>query len=110
VRFWAKDKKLRRRITVECSLEEFIDRWQQHIPERYQHAMRYFGLFAPRAVGQTSAAIFAIIGQEQRPQPKRRRWADSLKKDFGWDPLLDRNGQRMHCAGRLSPKPTNSQV
>lgn len=55
VRFWFKDKKLRRRVEVQCSLEEFIDRWSQHIPEGYQHAVRSFGLFAPRALGQTSA-------------------------------------------------------
>jgi hypothetical protein len=47
VRFWYKDKKLHRRAYVQCSLEEFIDRWAQHIPERYQHAVRSFGLFAP---------------------------------------------------------------
>jgi Putative transposase len=50
VRFWYKDKKLRRRAEVQCSLEEFVDRWTQHIPERYQHAVRSFGLFAPRAL------------------------------------------------------------
>src|ERR1700730_8710391 len=60
-RFWYNDKKLHRRAYVQCSLEEFIDRLAQHIPERYQHAVRNFGLFAPRALRQTSAAIFAIL-------------------------------------------------
>jgi len=104
VRFWYKDKKLRRRVEVQCSLEEFIDRWSQHIPERYQHAVRSFGLFAPRAIGQTSAAIFAILGQERRPRPKPRPWADSIKRDFGHDPLLDHSGKRMTWKGRLAPK------
>jgi hypothetical protein len=54
VKFWYKDKKLRRKAYVQCSLEQFIDRWAQHIPERYQHAVRSFGLFAPRALGQNS--------------------------------------------------------
>src|SRR5262249_27612041 len=67
VRFWSKDKKQRRRVYVTCSLEEFIDRWAQHIPERYQHTVRSFGLFAPRLLSQTSAAIFVLIGQTQRP-------------------------------------------
>src|ERR1019366_5626606 len=53
VTFWFKDKRLRRKVEVQCSLEEFIDRWAQHIPERYQHAVRSFGLFAPRALRQT---------------------------------------------------------
>jgi len=103
VRFWFKDKKLRRRVEVQCSLEEFIDRWSQHIPEPYQHAVRSFGLFAPRSLRQTSAAIFAILGQE-RPRPKPRPWADSVKRDFGHDPLLDHTGKRMKWVRRLAPK------
>lgn len=43
VTFWFKDKKQRRRVHVTCSLEEFVDRWSQHIPERYQHTVRGFG-------------------------------------------------------------------
>jgi hypothetical protein len=104
VTFWTKDKKLRRRIEVQYSLEEFIDLWAQHIPERYQHAVRSFGLFAPRALRQTSAAIFAILGQERRPRPKARPWAESIKRDFGRDPLLDQKGKRMKWGRRLAPK------
>src|SRR5271157_1057837 len=104
VTFWYKDKRLRRLAFVQCSLEEFIDRWAQHIPERYQHAVRGFGLFAPRALKQTSAAIFAILGQERRPRPKPRRWADSLKRDFGRDPLLDQTGKRMKWVRRQAPE------
>jgi hypothetical protein len=104
VRFWYKDKKLRRRVEVQCSLEEFIDRWAQHIPELYQHAVRSFGLFAPRTLSQTSAAIFTLLGQTRRPRPKPRPWADSIKRDFGHDPLLDRKGKRMRWVGRLKPK------
>ena len=103
VTFWFKDKKLRRLVFVQCSLEEFIDRWAQHIPERYQHAVRSFGLLAPRALRRTSAAIFAILGQERRTRPKTRRWADSLKRDFGHDPLLDQTGTRMQWVRRLKP-------
>jgi len=104
VTFWFNDKKLRRKVYVQCSMEEFVDRWAQHIPERYQHAVRAFGLFAPRALSQTSAAIFAILGQQRRPRPKPRRWADSLKRDFGRDPLLDQTGKRMKWVRRLAPK------
>jgi Putative transposase/Transposase zinc-binding domain len=109
VTFWAKDKKKQhRRVYVQRSLEEFIDRWAQHIPDRYQHAVRTFGLFAPRTLGQTSAAIFAILGQERRPCPKPRRWADSLKRDFGHDPLLDSTGKRMKWMGRIPSGPVHS--
>jgi hypothetical protein len=104
VTFSYKDKKLHRRVELQCSLEEFVDRWAQHIPERYQHAVRSFGLFAPRALGQSSAAIFAILRQERRPRPRPRRWADSIMRDFGRDPLLDRMGKRMKWVGRVAPK------
>jgi hypothetical protein len=104
VRFWYKDKKLCRRVEIECSLEEFLDRWMQHIPDHYQHAVRNFGLFAPRSLGLTHAATFAILGQRRRPRPKPTHWANSIKRDFGYDPLLDHNGNRMKWAHRLKPK------
>ena len=104
VTFWYKDKKLCRKVYVQCSLEEFIDRWAQHIPERYHNAARSFGLFAPRALAQTSSAVFAILGQERRPRPKPRHWANSIQRDFGRDPLLDYTGKRMKWVGRLTAK------
>jgi Putative transposase/Transposase zinc-binding domain len=104
VTFWTKDKKLGRRVEVHCSLEEFVHRWAQHIPESYQHAVRSFGLFAPRALRKTSAAIFALLGQKRRPRPKPRPWADSLSRDFGHEPLLDHTGKRMKWERRLAPK------
>lgn len=104
VQFKSKDKKLGQAVEVQCSTEEFIDRWSQHIPKRYQHAIRYFGLFAPRAVSQTFDAIFSAIGRKRQPKPKPPRWADSLKESSGHDPLLDPTGQRMNWAWRLAPQ------
>ena len=104
VTFWYKEKRQRRRVYVQCSVEDFIDRWAQHIPEPYDHAVRSFGLFAPRAIRHTSAAIFVMLKQERRPRPKPRPWADSIKRDFGHDPLLDHTGEKMKWARRLAPK------
>jgi putative transposase/transposase-like zinc-binding protein len=104
VTFWFNDKKQRRRMYVTCSLEEFVNRWAQHIPERYQHTVRSFGLFAPRALCQTSAAMFLLLGQMQRPRPKPRSWALSLRRDFGHDPLRDGTGKRRRWTRRLPPK------
>ena len=109
ITFRTKDKRLGIWVDVQCSPEEFVDRWAQHIPERYQHAVRSFGLFAPRSVQQTSAAIFAILGQKQRPRPKARPWADSIQRDFGCDPLLDHKGEGMRWVRRLAPNPAASQ-
>ncbi|MBZ5722961.1 MAG: transposase [Acidobacteriia bacterium] len=104
VTYCTKDKRLGHRITVQCSPEEFIDRWAQHIPERYQHAVRCFGLLAPRALRQTSAAIFAILRQKRRPRPKPLRWAEAIKRDFGKDPLLDSSGKKMTWVRRIAPE------
>jgi hypothetical protein len=69
VRFWYKDKKLRRRVYVQCSLEEFINRWAQHIPEFYQHAVRSFGQFAPRALNQHRQLSLPFWGRSESHAP-----------------------------------------
>ena len=40
VTFSTRDKKSGFWVEVECSLEEFVDRWAQHISEHYQHGVR----------------------------------------------------------------------
>jgi hypothetical protein len=95
VTFWYRDKKLRRKVEVQCSKEEFVKRWAQHILERYERTVRSFGLFAPRAINQTSDAIFAVFGQQRRARPKPLSWDWLIKHTFKRDPLLDRTGDRM---------------
>jgi hypothetical protein len=63
IKFLAKDRRLHRQVTVRLTPKEFLAAWTQHIPERYEHAVRSFGLFAPRAIGNSSAAVFAIWGR-----------------------------------------------
>jgi hypothetical protein len=104
VSFWYKDKKSCCKVRIQLSLEDFVGRWSRHIPERYQHAVRSFGLFAPRAVGQGFEAIFAVLGQARTPAPKPRRWANSIMRDFGTDPLLDWQGKRMTWRRRIAPQ------
>ena len=60
VSFWRKDKRLGRKVEVRCSLEELYRPLAQQIPEWYQYGVRNFGLFAPRPLGQTLAAVFTI--------------------------------------------------
>ena len=103
VTFWTEDKKLKCRVLVRYSLVEFVDLWAQHILDHYEHAVRYFGLLAPRALSNTSAAILAILDQEHIPRPKRIPWSVSIRRNFGWDPLLDSKGSRMKPMRRLAP-------
>ena len=104
IEFLAKDRRLRRQVAIRLTPQTFLAAWMQHIPERYQHAVRAFGLFAPRAIGSSSAAVFAILGQSQRQRPRPLRWSSSIKRDFGWDPLLDRQGKRMTWNRRIAPQ------
>jgi hypothetical protein len=85
------------------TLQDHFRPQSQHILDHYQHAVRYFGVLAPRALGSTCASIFAILGQDHKPRPKRILWALSIRRDFGWDPLLDCKGNRMKPVRRLLP-------
>jgi hypothetical protein len=104
VSFSAKDKYSRKMVQIRCSLENLIDLWAQHILKRYKHAVRYFGLFAPRSVNRMFDRIFSSIGGKRQPRPARPRWAESLSQMTGRDPLLDCTGQQMHWARRLKPQ------
>lgn len=103
VEFWTNDKRQKRPVTTRHSLSDFVAALAEHIPDRYRHAIRYFGLLAPRSKGQTSAALFVLLGQNKRPRPPRLSWADSLRRYFGVDPLIDSVGQPMQWVRRLKP-------
>ena len=104
IKFWAKDRKLCRQVMVRLTPKEFLAAWMQHIPERYKHAVRSFGLFAPRTIGDSSAAVSAILGQGPKRRPRPISWSLSIKRDFGWDPLLDVQGNRMTWIRRIAPQ------
>jgi hypothetical protein len=104
IRFWVNDKKLRRRKVYQFSTEEFLRAWMQHIPDRYEHAVRSFGLFSPRMTSNSSAVVLDIFRQRPRRRPKPLSWSYSIKRDFGWDPLLDRSGNHMRWTRRIAPK------
>jgi Putative transposase len=104
IQFWAKDRRLRRQVLVCMTPKEFLAAWMQHIPERYEHAVRSFGLFAPRAIGDSSAAVSAILARSPRRRPRPLSWSLSIRRDFGWDPLLDRQGNRMTWNRRIAPQ------
>jgi hypothetical protein len=101
--YQSKDTRTKTLVETRCTPENFVSMLSQHVPDRYQHSMRYFGLLAPRTKRQTCAAVFALLGQQQRSKPSRQRWSDSIKKHFGFDPLIDCNGNRMYWIGHRQP-------
>ena len=110
IRFVTKDTRTKRTVETTYTPAEFLTTLADHIPDRYRHNIRYFGLLSPRVKGRTHDAVFALVGQERLGKPRRLRWAASLKKSFGVDPLLDREGQRMRWARRMPPAPTRGNV
>jgi Putative transposase/Transposase zinc-binding domain len=103
VEFWKKDLRLKRQVNMRYSIEEFVAVLADHVPDHYRHAIRYYGLWAPGSRARASAAIFALLRQQQRSRPRRLSWRRSLQTYFGRDPLIDRHGQYMHWVRRLKP-------
>ena len=103
VEFWTKDLRQKRVIKKRYAIADFVAMLGEHVLDHYRHAIRYFGLLAPRSKHRTLAALFALLGQEERPRPRRLSWAGSLRKTFGIDPLFDSRGQPMHWVRRLAP-------
>jgi hypothetical protein len=95
VEFWTNDKRQGRKVTTRCSLLEFVVMLAEHVPDRYRHAIRHFGLLAPRTKNRTLAAVFVFVGQDKRPRTRRMSWRTSLQRYFGVDPLIDSQGQSM---------------
>jgi Putative transposase/Transposase zinc-binding domain len=103
VQFLAKDTRAKRVVELMWPKKMFVETLAEHVPDRYRHAMRYFGLLAPRSKRRTLPALFALLKQEKRCRPARLSWADSLCRDFGVNPRVDASGQLMRWTGRLKP-------
>ena len=52
-------------MIVSYTLEEFVATLAEHVLDRYQHGIRYFGLLAPGSKAGTSAALFLLLGQQK---------------------------------------------
>ncbi len=63
VEFLTKDKKLHQEVTTRYSVEQFAALLAEQVPDRYRHAICYFGLMAPGTKSRTWAALFVLLGQ-----------------------------------------------
>lgn len=105
VEYWANDLKLKAWVRIKVSVEEFLELLIQHVPDRYAHTIRYFGLASPAGKHLFSSAVFTLLGEEQKPRPKRLSFEAMTVKYFDFNPLLDRHGQRMRRVGRIPCTP-----
>lgn len=95
VQFIAKDTKNERMVPAWCTLGKFVHLLGPHVPDHYRHGIRYFGLWAPRLKNKLHVGLFLLLGQKMRPRPQRLSWRESVKKYFGFDPMIDSAGQEM---------------
>jgi hypothetical protein len=105
VEYLAKDTRSKQFVQRQYGLREFIDTLMQHVPFRGRHAMRYFGLLAPRSKARNWPAVFLLLDQKQHPLSPSVGWRSLRLKTFGVDPLLDSHGQPMRWVGRREPVP-----
>ena len=91
-------------IEQRCTPAKFIDLLSQHLPDRYRHSMRYFGLLAPPMRGCSSKVLRLALNQPERKAPRRRPLATLIRQQFGYDPLLDSQGNRMRWMKSIPPQ------
>jgi hypothetical protein len=101
--FRSKVRRLKRSVLISMPLAEFVHRLADHVPERYRHAVRYFGLLAPSTRAKTAVGLFNLLGQRPRRPLRKLGWAASIRADFGKDPLRDSHNNLMRWKRRIAP-------
>jgi Putative transposase len=99
VQFLTKNRKAKFVVPI----GRFVGELAEHVPDRYRHGIRYFGLWAPGTKADVLAAVFAILGQHQRAHPKRLGWRECRRRLTGIDPLIDIQGNPMCWVRREKP-------
>jgi len=103
VKFVTKDTVSREIVLDEFSRKDFLQMLADHVPEKYRHSIRYYGLLAPRTRNRALTILYRLLGQKRRVRPRPLCWAELIKKSFGWNPLVDRQGQSMRFLGKYFP-------
>ena len=110
IRFVTKDTRMKRTVETTYTPAEFLATLADHVPDRYRHNVRYFGLLAPRVKCQTHDAVFALLGQERKTCcwentggcDGRRRCRNALASTRWW------TGTAGGCAGLAACHPPTS--
>jgi hypothetical protein len=103
VRFVTKDSRTKQLVSDTWLTRAFLAALADHLPDRYRHNIRYFGLLAPRVKPEHHVRVFALLGQQRRAKPPRQSWAASIERAFGRNPLTDSAGNQMQWCRHLRP-------
>jgi hypothetical protein len=100
IKFLSKDTETKETVVDELPKEDFIRILADHVPDKYRHSIRYYGLLAPRAKGRAFTLLFELLGQKRRTRPARMPWAEMMMKYFKKNVLIDSRGQAMELVGQ----------
>jgi hypothetical protein len=106
VEFWTNDRKLKRRVITRYQIGDFVSALANHIPDHYQHSVRSYGLLGPRSIALLRSVLFLLLGQIRRKRPSQLRYRDLIRRSFGRDPFIDRQGFEMRRTGWREPQRT----
>lgn len=108
--FRYKDKKDGQEKTETISVEEFIGRLIQHIPEEFFKLIRHYGIYGRRIRGLCRKILGRWQEQVKRwivkmNRIKRRSWSQRQKEQSGQDPTICRRcGNYYEYKGEVCPK------
>jgi len=105
-----KDTRQNRPEIIDCSVNEFLLRLADQVPDRCRHGVHYFGLLAPRCKARAYEVFLAFMGKKRRPRPPRTRWRVLIHQTFQRDPLRTANGEIMQKVGWLAPNKPKTTV
>jgi Putative transposase/Transposase zinc-binding domain len=72
---------------LSLSVEDFIARFIQHIPDTGFRMIRYYGILSHRLRGKLLPLAHALLEQGQSPPPDPLSFDQLIEKDFGFNPL-----------------------
>lgn len=81
------DHKTKTYKKLTLSIEEFIGRFVQHIPDEGFRMIRYYGFLANRVRGQLLPIVHQLIGQQNAYNNPAPTYASLMEKSFGFNPL-----------------------
>jgi len=90
VTFLYKDTTTGETAHLTLTVDEFIQRLIQHIPDKHFRQVRYYGLFAPKAQtnGLNSARKLVAQPPPRMLDPYRKNWRERRIAQTGYDPLI----------------------
>jgi hypothetical protein len=70
------------------SIDEFIARFIQHIPDTGFRMIRYYGFLAHRIRGKLLPLVYSLLNQQNNTPNSPPTYSELIQKDFNFNPLI----------------------